>query len=341
MLKWCLGGEMHPVPAALAESPAESPRTSLAALPPPMPPPASLPSPQDVSVRRTRSSLIKRKQAVNHVMRCVWHMARGRVFRCDYCAGCPLSQRYLVEPETDGWGALAMILSVLYVWLEQNSVETLDKEILKKLTGIVTVCLKFACGEGMRSLEFVGQEIGAEVQILGILSGQALFPWLQKVYRHKNRLQAALDREVVAVIRRVPLCSHYMQNAQARAERMLYALHAEEKQVEEFHTHALYKSLRALSTFYYACVYDDLFIVQLPERHAHAMVMAILASGEFVLTITTCTGLEVAECREVLAAVLRCAAALPMPDIFATGGLNPHDEWATAERVHKAYKMLA
>lgn len=234
-----------------------------------------------------------------------------------------------------------MIFSVLYEWLENNSVETLDKDTLKKLTGIIAVCLKFACGEGMRSIDFVGQEIGAEVQILGILSGQALFQWLKNIYRHTARLQAALDREVVAVIRRVPLCSHYMYNAQARAERMLYALHSEEKQVERFDIHALYKSLRSLSTFYYACVYDDLFIVQLPERHAHAMVMAILASGEFVLTITSCTGLEFAECREVLAAVLRSAAALPMHDIFATGGENPHDEWATAERVHRAYQLLA
>jgi hypothetical protein len=268
-------------------------------------------------------------------------MARGRVFGYYSGVGCPLAARYLSEPESDGWGVLAMILSVAYKWMERNSVDKLDDETLSSMTAIVSACLKFACGEDMRSITYMGTEIGTEVQILGVLSGHQLLQWLYDVHPHATKLQRALDEEVVQVLRSTSLCWHYVENAQARAERILFALHRSQSQDEEFHTHSLYKALRALPTFFYACVYDDLFIVQIPERHAPAMVLALLASGEYMLTVKKSSHIEVAECREVLHAVLRSAAALPMPHVFATGGNSPHDEWATAARVQKAVGLLS
>jgi hypothetical protein len=187
----------------------------------------------------------------------------------------------------------------------------------------------------------MGIEVGVDVQILGMIAGIKLFEWLDHVYRHTQQLQNALDKEVITIVRTMPLCCHYRDNAQARAERILFALHTSANQPEELHTHALYKALRALPTFYFACVYDDLFIVQIPERHATAIVFAVLASGEYMKTVAAQPGLVVAESREVLAAVLRAAPALPMADVFATGGRSPHDEWATTERVQRALSMLS
>eukprot|EP00966_Prymnesium_polylepis_P327458 7383335-Prymnesium_polylepis.1 len=252
-------------------------------------------------------------------------MARGRVFVYYSGFGCPLAARYLSEPESDGWGLLAMILSVAYTWMEYNSVDSLDGDTLSALTAIVSACLKFACDEGMHTWSDVWPQ---------------LLQWVYDVHGHAAKLQAALDEEVISVVRHVPLCWHYVENAQARAERIFFTLYESAKE-EEFDTHALYKAIRALPTFFYACIYDDLFIVQLPERHAPAMALAILASGEHIRMLRKHSHIEIAECREVLGAVLRSAAALPMPHVFATGGDSPHDEWATAERVQRAFTLLS
>jgi hypothetical protein len=363
ILKWCFGKDTGEMPTLLVDAhslrmnalaPVVVSTAPVLPAPPVQPSPPVQPltpvqpsltpvqpsPPVDGVWPRKSSSLPIRRQAIAHLMRCLWAMARGRVFGYYSGVGCPLAARYLSEPESDGWGLLAMILSVAYNWMEYNSVDSLDGDTLSALTAIVSACLKFACDEDMRSITYMGVQIGTEVQILGVMSGHQLLQWVYDVHGHAAKLQAALDEEVISVVRHVPLCWHYVENAQARAERLLFTLYESAKE-EEFDTHALYKAIRALPTFFYACIYDDLFIVQLPERHAPAMALAILASGEHIRMLRKHSHIEIAECREVLGAVLRSAAALPMPHVFATGGDSPHDEWATAERVQRAFTLLS
>lgn len=282
-----------------------------------------------------------RKQMLARLMRCVWTMARGRMFGYKAGAGCPLSTRYLSEPETDSWGVLAMILSVCHTWMKHNSVDSIDQSTLHALAGIISACTKFACGEDMRSIMFGGCEVTVEIQILGVLSGHQLLHWLQAVYVHAKQLQTVLDAHVLAAVRDVPLLWHYAENAQARAERHFFALYRSRDQAEDFGVHALYKALRALPTFYFACMYDSYFLVDQPERHASAMMLAVLASGGYMRTVHTHPGAAVADCREVLAALLRSAPALPMLVVFETGGSCPGDEWATCRRVRTALETLS
>jgi hypothetical protein len=282
-----------------------------------------------------------RKQTFVHLMRCFCELARKRVFGRNAGGGCVLASRYLSEPETDAWGALAMILSLTHERIQHCSMDSMDQETLAVFTGIVSVCLKFACGEEIRPINYGGIEIGLEVQILGVLSGHHLLQWMDEVHLYAKKLQTVLDAEVVAILRSVNLHWHYVDNAQARAERLLFKRHQSVEQNEHFDIHALHKALRALPTFYFACVYDDLFILPLPERHASAMVFAILASGDYTTSVVAQPGLVLAESREVLAAVLRAEPELPNASVFANGGRNPHDEWATRARVKRAYDLLS
>jgi hypothetical protein len=88
-------------------------------------------------------------------------------------------------------------------------------------------------------------------------------------------------------------------------------------------------------------VYENLLIVKLPERHAQAMMFAILASGEYTNVLADQATFIIWEIRAVLASVLRSAPKLPMGQIFATGGTSPNDEWATRSRVWKAFESLS
>lgn len=298
------------------------------------PPPAAEPA-------QPPSALTLRKKTTARLMRKVCTMARGRMFGYFSGAGCEFCNRYLREPETDVSGAMALILSVSHEWMRRNSVDRLDNQTLGPLTGIVSACIKFACEDDMRSIVYDGIEVGVEIQILGMLTGQPLTNWLKQIHRHTRKIQAALDMEVMNIVRTFELYRHYVYNAQARAERILVELYTSTDQLEYFPTHSLYKALRALPTFYFACMYDELFLVQLPERHAPALVCAILASAEYLITVSAHPALVVAESREVLAAVLRSAQALPMAHVFYEGGANPHDEWATHQRVQRAFDLLA
>lgn len=295
----------------------------------------------EVNIDCPQDDLEPRKVAILHLMRCVWQMARVGVF--NPCAGyeCVFASRYLSEPETDAWGVLAMILSITYSWMQENSVACMDQETLLILTCIVSVCIKFACGDDACSLKYMGVYVGCEVRILGILSGMEQMSWFQSVYLHTRELQNVLDAEVVSILHRVPLCRHFMENAQAKTERMLFDFY--ESNIcgaVSFDLDALYKALRALPTFFFACVYDNLLIVNLPERHAQAMMFAILASGEYRNVLSDQATFVLWEVRAVLASVLRSAPKLPMGQIFATGGTSPDDEWATQSRVWKAFESL-
>ena len=296
----------------------------------------------EVNINCPQDDLEPRKVAILHLMRCVCQMARVGVF--NPCAGyeCVFASRYLSEPETDAWGALAMILSITYSWMQDNSVACMDQETLLILTCIVSVCIKFSCGDDACSLKYMGVYVGCEVRILGILYGMEQMSWFESVYLHARELQNVLDSEVMSILHRVPLCRHYMENAQAKTERMLFDFY-ESKICGAigFDMDALYKALRALPTFFFACVYENLLIVKLPERHAQAMMFAILASGEYTNVLADQATLIIWEIRAVLASVLRSAPKLPMGQIFATGGTSPNDEWATRSRVWKAFESLS
>lgn len=331
LFTWCFRNNRLEMPTLLVESPLSQAPQAFA--------PAPVASAVDVQQATLCSPVASRNKSISHLMRCVWAMARGRLFGHHAGCGCVLASRYLSEPEVDSWGVLAMILSVTHVWMKGNSVDS--QQTLATLTGIVSVCLKYACGEEMRSIKYRGVEVGVEIQILGVLSGKKLLEWMETVYLHTQYLQTVLDAEVMAILRSVPLFCHYADNAQARAERILFELHQSSDQPEDFNTHAFYKSLRALPTFFFACVYDDLFLLQLPERHAPAIAFAILASGDYMSTVATQPGMIVADSREVLSAVLRSAPELPMANVFYTGGVSPRDEWATRYRVQRALCLLS
>ena len=346
VFRWFIGKGRIDMPTLLVDL--SSPRSAV--LPtwvsPPAPSPVEALPPvesEETGETTSRCPLVLRKRAFAYLMQCVWTMARRRLF--DFCAGggCVLASRYMSEPETDSWGVFAMILSVTRAWMQRNSVDSLDQQALGVITGIVSACLKFACADAeyTMSITYRGSVIGMEVQILGVLSGYQLIEWFDSVYIHAEQLQTALDADVISIVCSMPLCWHYVENAQARAERFLFELHRSSDQPEDIDTHALYKALRALPAFYFACTYDDLFLLQLPERHAPAMAFAILASGGYMATVAAQSGLVVAESREVLAAVLRAAPALPMADVFATGGRCPRDEWATHHRVQRAFDSLS
>eukprot|EP00966_Prymnesium_polylepis_P013181 304477-Prymnesium_polylepis.1 len=304
VLRWCFGEQRLVVPTLLLYPSIEGSETLPMQVYRPVSTHEVAPTTAEVHEATQTSPTASQSEMFSKIMRCVWAMARERVFSHYAGARCMHASRYLSEPEIDAWGALAMILSVTRAWVQETPVDTLrdEGEMLTTLTGIVSVCLKFACEEGIGSIIHRDTEIGVEIQILGMLSGHDLTNWLEAVYLHTEQLQTILDAEVIAVARRAPLFSHYVDNAQARAERLLFELHRSSDQPEDFNTHALYKALRALPTFFFACVYDDLFLLQLPERHAPAIVFAILGSGDYMMTVAAQSGLVVAESREVLAA---------------------------------------
>ena len=290
-----------------------------------------------------RSPLKIRECVFEHLMRCMWQLSRCKVFDHNASIGCAVASRYMSEPETDAWGALAMTLSVANEWMHKNYVDVVDHETLAALAGIVSACLKFACDQEIGSIFYLGTEIGVEVRILGVLCGQNLEPWFNEMHRDARELQAVLDHEVMCIVRSMPLHQHYTQNAQARAEKVIFELYESRHQVETFDAHDMYRALRALSTFFFASFYDNLYIVLEPQRHAVAIVNAILASGGYRKTVDKKPGSIKADSRDVLRAVLRTSSEdrLPMPVVFKNGGHRPHDEWAVCDRVRRALSWLS
>ena len=280
------------------------------------------------------------KEIVAHVMRCAHAITRSRMFPC-YVGHDAIQIRYLSEPEVDGWGGLAMALSVTHAWLKNAPVYEVDGNVLSMVAAIIVTCLKVACEDVSASVTYRGVAFSPELRVLGVVLGHQSIEWMEEAWRHTRKLQAAMDAQVMCVIRQAALLSHCTGNAQTRAEEILYAVHELSEPVEELNFHDLHKALRALSAFYYAAVYADLDIVSDAERHGLALAYGVLAAGGYHDTLTAQPVSTVSDARELLSTVVSAAAALPRPWVYQTGGASPHDEWATRACVERALARLA
>lgn len=285
-------------------------------------------------------TLVAYKEIVTHVMRCVHAITRSRVFPC-YVGHDVMQSRYLSEPEVDGWGGLAMALSVTHVWLKNAPVYEVDGNVLSMVAAIIVTCLKVACEDVSASVTYRGVTFSPELRVLGVVLGHESIEWMEEAWGHTRKLQAAMDAQVMCVIRQAALLSHCTGNAQTRAEEILYAVHELSEPVEELNFHDLHKALRALSAFYYASVYADLSVVSNAERHGAVLAYGVLATGGYHETLTAQPASTVSGVRELLSTVMSVAVELPRPAVFQTGGASPHDEWATRDCVEQALARLA